>query len=59
MEAISQMQQAQVQQSVQITMLKKATQIEAQGALALLQSVPVPAQLNNPAHLGQSVDTKA
>lgn len=43
--------------AIGVQVLKKAMQVEAQGALQLLQALPQPA--NNPPHLGQNVDVKA
>lgn len=44
---------------VQLTVLKKAINLEANGALQLLQSLPAPQPANNPPHMGKSVDTFA
>lgn len=44
---------------VQVGMLKKAMDVQAEAALTLLEGIaPVPAQ-NLPANLGQNVNTKA
>ena len=43
--------------AVGISVLKKAMEIEAQGALQLLQALPPAA--NNPPHLGNKVDVRA
>ncbi|GBG12741.1 DNA glycosylase [Novimethylophilus kurashikiensis] len=53
----TQMSAAQTNAEVSIAVLKKAINIEAQGALALLDAVPLPQNL--PAHLGQNVNTTA
>ncbi|WP_410498384.1 YjfB family protein [Chitinibacter sp. S2-10] len=47
-----------VQGLASIMMLRKSMDIQAQGAMTLLEALPaVPS--NNPAHLGQNVDVKA
>ncbi|MBI4984399.1 MAG: YjfB family protein [Rhodocyclales bacterium] len=51
------MSQARTAEAVQITVLRKALDVQAQGALQLLEAVQLPA--NNPPHLGNSVDTFA
>jgi hypothetical protein len=38
--------------------LKKAMNVQAQGAMALLESLPEPPRYNNPPGVGQSVDVK-
>jgi hypothetical protein len=43
---------------VPLLMLRKSLDIQAQGALSLLQALPQPATVN-PEHLGQNVDVKA
>lgn len=48
---------AQVGDAVQISVLKKAQEVEAQGAVALVNALPEPAGL--PSHLGQNVNTTA
>lgn len=53
--ASMQMQQAQVAQTAQVLVLKKAMDIQANGALALLQALP-PATSGN---LGTKVNTMA
>ena len=45
--------------AVQIAVLKKAIDIGASGALQLLQALPAPTPVNNPPHLGNSVNTFA
>lgn len=47
----TEMSQNQTAQAVQIAVLKKAMDIEAQSAMQLLEAVP-----SNPAHLGNNVD---
>ncbi|MBU3696549.1 YjfB family protein [Dechloromonas sp.] len=47
----TEMSQNQTAQAVQIAVLKKAMDIEAQSAMQLLQAVP-----SNPPHLGNNVD---
>ncbi|MCE1242311.1 putative motility protein [Oryzomicrobium sp.] len=45
---------------VQLSVLKKAMQIEQQGAMALIAALPQPVQSANlPDHLGQNVNTTA
>lgn len=45
---------------VQLSVLKKAMQIEQQGAMALIAALPQPVQATNlPDHLGQNVNTTA
>lgn len=53
------MSQASTEQAVQLAVLKKAMDIQANGALQLLQALPAPAAVNNPPHLGNGVDTFA
>jgi hypothetical protein len=48
--------QAQVGDAVSTLVLKKAMDIQAQGALELLQALPQPV---NPPNLGNSVDVRA
>lgn len=48
---------AQVGDAVQVSVLKKALDAEAQGAVALVNALPEPARL--PSHLGQNVNTTA
>lgn len=50
--------QAQVGDAVSIVVLKKAIDLQAQGALQLIESLPQPAT-NSPPNLGQGVDTFA
>ena len=45
--------------AVQIAVLKKAMDIEANGALQLLQALPEPMPVNNTPNLGNNVDTFA
>ena len=52
----SQVAQMKVGDAVGIAVLKKAMDIQAQGALQLLEGL---VQTNNPPHLGNSVDVKA
>ena len=47
----TEMSQNQTAQAVQIAVLKKAMDIEAQSAMQLLEAVP-----SNPQHLGNNVD---
>lgn len=48
--------QMKVGDAVGISVLKKAMEIEAQNMLLLLQALP---SVNNPPHLGNSVDVRA
>jgi len=50
--------QADTANAVQMVVLKKALDIQAQAALELIQAVPQPAG-NNPPNLGNRVDTFA
>ncbi|MGL4996835.1 YjfB family protein [Deefgea tanakiae] len=43
---------------VPLMMLRKSLDIQAQGALSLLQAIPQPAPVNPP-NLGQNIDTRA
>lgn len=51
----SAMSAAQTGDAVAILVMKKAMEIEGQGAMQLVQAAT---QTSNPAHLGQSVDVK-
>ena len=53
--AVTQMQQSQVAQTAQVLVLKKAMDIQATGALALLQALPLATSGN----LGTQVNTMA
>ncbi len=53
--AVTQMQQSQVAQTAQVLVLKKAMDIQASGALALLQALPLATSGN----LGTQVNTMA
>lgn len=53
----TQMSATQTNAEASTAVLKKAINIQAQGALALLDAVPQPQNL--PAHLGQNVNTTA
>ncbi|BBN58519.1 YjfB family protein [Hydrogenovibrio marinus] len=55
------MQQAQTPQAVQISMLKKSMDIQSQGALALLESLPsaTPSTQGLPPNLGNNINTTA
>lgn len=50
--------QAQTGDAVSIAVLKKAIDLQAQGALQLIDSLPQPTT-NSPPHLGQGVNTFA
>ena len=51
----SQVAQMKVGDAVGITVLRKALDLQAQGALQLLEAIPQP---NNPPNLGNSIDVK-
>jgi hypothetical protein len=53
------MSQARTANAVQLAVLKKAMDIESQGALQLVQAAAQATQHANPPHLGNSVDTFA
>ena len=54
------MQQSEVKQQVDVSMLKKSMDIQAQGALALIEALPsVPSSQGLPAHIGNNVNTTA
>jgi len=57
----SDMSQARTAEAVQLTVLKKAMDIEAQGAMQLIAAAAsvVSAAAKNPPHLGQQIDTFA
>lgn len=46
------------QQDIGVAVLKKAMDVQAQGAMALIQAIP-PAPANLPANLGQNVNVTA
>ncbi len=50
--------QARTEQAVQLAVLRKALDLQAQNAAQLIAAVE-PASANNPAHLGNRVDTFA
>ncbi len=51
---------AKTSQDVSTAVLKKAMDISAQGALALIQAIPSnPSSQNLPSHLGQNINTTA
>ncbi len=47
---------AQTGDAIRVSVLKKAIDTQAQGALSLLAAIPLP---SNPSHLGQNVDVYA
>lgn len=57
--ASTQMQQSQVAQTAQLLVLKKAMDIQASGALALLQALPANLPLATGGSLGTNVNTLA
>lgn len=56
--AVSAASQAKIGDAVAVTVLKKAMDIQAEGAMQLLAALPQPTT-NSPAHLGNSVNTFA
>lgn len=52
------MAQDRTQQAVGVAVLKKALDVQASGAMALIDSLP-PVQGGNPVNLGQNVDVMA
>ncbi|GEM_PF-6121972 len=48
---------AQLASDVSVLTLKKAIDMQAQGAMALIQALPQPS--SNPPHLGNTIDTRA
>ena len=46
-------------QAISIAVLKKANDVQAASAAALLEALPPVTSANLPAHLGQNVNTKA
>ncbi|MCB1878416.1 MAG: YjfB family protein [Chromatiales bacterium] len=58
--AVSAASQAQTGAAVGLSVLKKALDVESQGALALIQAIPAPAAAPDPASsVGQNLDTYA
>ena len=57
--AVLAQQQASSTQSAQITMLKKAMDMQAQGALQLIASLPSNNQAGLPDHIGKNINTTA
>lgn len=55
--ALSVASQARTGDAIAVTVLKKAMDMQAEGAMQLLETLPQPA--SNPPHLGQSIDVKA
>jgi hypothetical protein len=51
--------EVQSSQSVGIAVIKKALDMERDGASALLNAIPPPATVNLPPHLGQNINTTA
>ncbi|TRX76754.1 YjfB family protein [Pseudomonas mangiferae] len=48
---------AQLSSDVSVLTLKKAIDMQAQGAMALIEAIPQPA--SNPPHLGNTIDVRA
>ena len=46
-------------QAVGIAVLKKAMDVQASSAAAMLEALPPPTAASNPPHLGQTIDTTA
>lgn len=58
--AYQQQQTVNTHQQVQVSMLKKAMDMQAEGALTLIQSLPnAPSSQALPAHLGSHINTTA
>ncbi|MEI7612987.1 MAG: YjfB family protein [Betaproteobacteria bacterium] len=55
---LSAVSQASTGDAVAISVLKKALEVQAQGAMQLIQALPLPST-NSPAHLGNNVNTFA
>lgn len=53
------MSQARTANAVQIAVLKKSMDIQAEGAMQLVQAAAQATQYANPAHLGNRIDTFA
>ncbi len=45
--------------NIQVAVLKKAMDSQSQSAIALINALPQPPAHNQPAHLGQNVNTSA
>jgi hypothetical protein len=50
---------AQTNDAVGLAVLKKAMDIDASSAVALINAIPAPAAPNLPPHLGQNINTTA
>lgn len=57
--SISDASAAQLAMKVQVSVLKKSVDLQAQGALALLEALPAPAGTGNPPNLGNVIDVTA
>ncbi|WP_294948454.1 YjfB family protein [Sulfurivirga sp.] len=57
--AVMAQQEASVRQSAQITMFKKALDMQTQGILQLIASVPGNPRAGLPDHIGQNINTTA
>lgn len=55
----TQLSQTQTAAAVSVTVLRKAMDIQAEGALQLINAVPSPAQPSSPPHLGNAIDVFA
>jgi hypothetical protein len=53
------MQAASTEQAIGIAVLKKAIDIQAAGAMALLEAIPAAPSANLPPHLGQNINITA
>lgn len=57
--SLSSMQESAVGNQIQVAVLKKAMDAQAQSALSLIQTIPQSGGTNSPPHLGQTVNTQA
>ncbi|MCK6404707.1 MAG: YjfB family protein [Rhodocyclaceae bacterium] len=59
METSNNLSATQTAMAVEIAVLKKSLDLQAQNAAQLLEALPEPARYNNPPELGGAVDTYA
>lgn len=59
METSNNLSATQTAMAVEIAVLKKSLDLQAQNAAQLLEALPEPARYNNPPELGDAVDTYA
>ncbi|WP_205895024.1 putative motility protein [Metapseudomonas otitidis] len=57
--SISDASAAQLAMKVQVSVLNKSVDLQAQGALALLEALPAPVSNSNPPNLGNVIDVTA